>query len=160
MSRILANIILILIIAFTVSAVPINTEILNLNITLPEPTSEEPEEGESSQIVEEPSLGLTYQNVEFDYLYNPPQTIELKFVGSSSLENEEVKSFVEDIQLEIFRGNPDLNQTIIKRLPSSDMTSLTDITINGDVATLTVDISNIGLHLANGHYSLEFHQKS
>ncbi len=61
MSRILANIILVLIIAFTVSAVPINTEILNLNISFPE-AAEEETEPEESPVLEEATLDLTYEN--------------------------------------------------------------------------------------------------
>lgn len=155
MSRILANIILILIIAFTVSAVPINTELLNLNITLPEQAAVEPEEAETTPVDENPKLELTYQDVDFDYLYNP-KSVEFKFVGSSSLDSQMIEAFTEEIQLEIFKGNTESNETIVKRLASSDISPLADITINGDVATLAFDISDSSLQLSNGHYTLEF----
>lgn len=153
MSRILANIILILIIAFTVSAVPINTEILNLNITLPEPAENQQEEEITDEVVDETLLALTYQKEDSDYLYNP-EAIELKFVGKSSLDSTYVEAFLKDLEIEIYQQNSPDSEMIVKRLSSPDALTLFDHTINGDVLNLSVDISSSALDIASGHYNI------
>ncbi|WP_430885550.1 GerMN domain-containing protein [Fusibacter sp. JL216-2] len=158
MSRILANIILVLIIAFTVSAVPINTEILNLNISFPE-AAEEETEPEESPVLEEATLDLTYENFDFDYLYNP-DSLNFKFVGTSSLEADQVSDFTNDIQLEIYQGSTKSETTIVKRLQNSDLKRLISTDINGDVVTLTIKATLQDLNLKSGHYTLTLSSES
>ncbi len=158
MSRILANIILVLIIAFTVSAVPINTEILNLNISFPE-AAEEETEPEESPVLEEATLDLTYENFDFDYLYNP-DSLNFKFVGTSSLEADQVSDFTNDIQLEIYQGSTKSETTIVKRLQNSDLKRLISTDVNGDVVTLTIKATLQDLNLKSGHYTLTLSSES
>lgn len=154
MSRILANIILILIISFTVSAVPINTELLNLNITLPEiDTSEEAVPDQEETVVEEDTLKYTYQDTTYDYLYNP-NTLEMKFVANASINDAQAEALLSTITIEVYTSKVDGSEAIVKRLTEKDLAGLLTSSINGDVLTTDFDISSPGLHLANGHYTL------
>lgn len=158
MSRILANIILVLIIAFTVSAVPINTEILNLNISFPE-AAEEETEPEESPVLEEATLDLAYENFDFNHLYNP-DLLSFKFVGTASLETDMVSDFTNDIQLEVYKGMSNEEASIVKRLENSDLKKLVSTDINGDVATLKFKTGPNDLNLKDGHYTLSFTSQS
>lgn len=151
MSRILANIILVLIIAFTVSAVPINTELLNLNITIPDVSVSEETEPVEEVPVEEDTLKFTYQDNTFDYLYNP-ESIEMKFVANASINDEQADLFLNTLIVEVFGVTPDDKEDIIKRVDGADLEELLSHSINGDVLTVTLHISNNDLKLANGHY--------
>ncbi len=164
MSRILANLILILIIAFTTSAVPINTELLNLNIQFPETTKQNTESEalpEETTPAEEssPTFTFTYLNNTFDYLYNP-ENIELKFVGSSSIETGLADLFINDLVLNVYKPSTDGDNQISKRIDNDDLSKLVTKQINGDVLTLDIDVSNTALNLANGHYTLSLIQNN
>jgi len=155
MSRVIANLILIIIIAFTVSAVPINTELLNMNITFPESPEKEADVITQPEVVEtETPLLLVYQEQKTDYLYNP-LNIELKFIGDRSIDQTAVDAFIDELQLEIYQNTTFDQEQIVKRFDKSDLLDHITNTINGDVLTISLDTSRSGLNLSKGHYNIK-----
>ncbi len=157
MSRILANVLLILIIAFTASAVPINTDILNLNISFPE--ADEPQETVPEETENEKTYQLTYAGVSENYLYNP-EAIDISFTGARGLETETILKILDTFEIDIYTNSGDAIGSIAKKIDADGFKSLCTYTITDDTLNLNVSISKEALELNTGHYQLSIQSGS
>lgn len=160
MSRIIANILLILIIAFTASAVPINPDILDLDIQIPEADVVETPDQDTELSEDEPEVAsLTYMASPSSYLYNP-NTYVLEFSGFQSTSLPDISEVLATFEIDVYTTKGSDAPYIAKRIREEALLDLCTHFVQDDTLSIEVDISKDGLQLEDGHYSIEINSKS
>lgn len=160
MSRIIANILLILIIAFTVSAVPINPDILDLDIQIPQADITEIQEQEADITKDPPEIApLTYVASPSTYLYNP-DTYVINFSGLQDAASIDISDLISTFEIDLYTMQGSDTSRIAKRIRDEALLELCTHSRKNDTLSVEVDLSKDGLGIENGHYSIEITSKS
>lgn len=155
MSRILANLILVLIVAFTASGVPINTDLLDLDISFPESAS--PQENENTapdaESVDEP-IKMSFTSTHENHIYNPEQ-LELTFETPGNELADMTEALAESLNLEVFSAKESGAPQIVKRIQADELKKVLSLKQDSGTILGTLMLDSESLGLKNGHYQLQ-----